>query len=151
MAKTLGKKAEKVHKGHMCSMMAMQMEGGLGYDDLNDLMKDPQPLEFIIELLTVENPDEYKKESWQMDADEKLTSVPKLKEEGNKLYSTKQFKEAADKYADALGRLEQLMLRWELLGHCRYLEIINILFNPQGKASRWRVAGSAWSKTASLT
>jgi len=107
----LGKKAEKVHKGHMCGMMAMQMEGGLGYDDLNDLMKDPQPLEFIIELLTVENPDEYKKESWQMDADEKLTSVPKLKEEGNKLYSAKQFKEAADKYADALGRLEQLMLR----------------------------------------
>ncbi len=23
----------------MCSMMAMQMEGGLGYDDLNELMK----------------------------------------------------------------------------------------------------------------
>ena len=107
----LGKKAEKVHKGHMCGMMAMQMEGGLGFDDLNQLMKDPQELEFVIELLTVENPDEYKKESWQMDADEKLTSVPQLKAEGNNLYGKKQFKEASDKYADAIGRLEQLMLR----------------------------------------
>jgi AH receptor-interacting protein len=24
---------------HMCGMMAMQMHGGLGYDDLNELMK----------------------------------------------------------------------------------------------------------------
>ena len=129
----LGKKAsEKVHKGHMCGMMAMQMEGGLGYDDLNDLMKDPQPLEFIIELLTVENPDEYKKESWQMDADEKLTSVPKLKEEGNKLYGEKQYKEAADKYADALGRLEQLMLRWGKLS--LYLGAYHHLFFPTGKS-----------------
>ncbi len=95
----------------MCGMMAMQMEGGLGYDDLNELLKDPQDLEFIMELLSVELPDEYKKESWQMDADEKLTSVPKLKEEGNLLYKEKQFKDASDKYAEAIGRLEQLMLR----------------------------------------
>ena len=26
-------------KQHMCGMMAMQMQGGLGYDDLNELMK----------------------------------------------------------------------------------------------------------------
>jgi hypothetical protein len=32
-------KEEKEKHGHMCSMMAMQMEGGLGYDDLNELMK----------------------------------------------------------------------------------------------------------------
>ncbi len=24
---------------HMCGMMAMQMQGGLGYDDLNELLK----------------------------------------------------------------------------------------------------------------
>ena len=38
----LGKKKckeEKEKHGHMCSMMAMQVEGGLGYDDLNELMK----------------------------------------------------------------------------------------------------------------
>lgn len=109
----LGKKKDpdKIHKGHMCGMMAMQMDGGLGYSDLNELLKDPQELEFIFELLSVELPDEYKKESWQMDADEKLSSVPNLKEEGNRLYNEKQFEEAAAKYADALGRLEQLMLR----------------------------------------
>lgn len=109
----MGKKKdpEKIHKGHMCGMMAMQMEGGLGYDDLNELMKNPQDLEFILEILSIELPDQYKKESWQMDPDEKLNSVPNLKEEGNNLYKAKQFKEASVKYSDAIGMLEQLMLR----------------------------------------
>jgi AH receptor-interacting protein len=111
----MGKKkdpSKKTKTGHMCGMMAMQMDGGLGYDDLNELLKDPQELEFIIELLNVELPDEYKKESWQMDPDEKLTSVPELKDEGNRMYGQKQYKDAADKYGDAIGRLEQLMLRY---------------------------------------
>lgn len=36
----LGKKKSptETHK-HTCSMMAMQMDGGLGYDDLNDLIQ----------------------------------------------------------------------------------------------------------------
>jgi AH receptor-interacting protein len=46
-----------------------------------------------------------------MDADEKLGSVPKLKEEGNQLFKAGKLEEAAQKYADAIGRLEQLMLR----------------------------------------
>ena len=46
-----------------------------------------------------------------MDADEKLGSVPKLKEEGNYLFKAGKLEEAAQKYADAIGRLEQLMLR----------------------------------------
>ena len=109
----MGKKKapDKVHKGHMCGMMAMQMDGGLGYDDLNELMKNPQDLEFVIELLSVEHPDDYKKETWQMDAEEKLVSLPKLKEEGNKLYGEKNYPTAAEKYAEAISRLEQLMLR----------------------------------------
>lgn len=109
----MGKKKDpdKIQRGHMCGMMAMQMDGGLGYDDLNELMKNPQDLEFIFELLTVELPDEYKKESWQMNAEEKLSSVPQLKAEGNRLYNDKKFSEASDRYADAIGRLEQLMLR----------------------------------------
>lgn len=109
----MGKKKDpdKIHKGHMCGMMAMQMEGGLGYPDLNELMKSPEDLEFILELLSVELPDEYIKESWQMDPEEKLESVPDLKEEGNRLYAEKKYMEASNKYADAIGRLEQLMLR----------------------------------------
>ena len=46
-----------------------------------------------------------------MDADEKLVSVPKLKEEGNQLFKSGHLQEAELKYADAIGRLEQLMLR----------------------------------------
>ena len=92
-------------------MMAMQMDGGLGYDDLNELLKNPQDLEFVIELLSVELPDEYKKESWQMDADEKLVSLSRLKEEGNEFYGQKKYKAAADKYSEAISRLEQLLLR----------------------------------------
>jgi len=41
------------HKAHMCGMMAMQAEGGLGYDDLNQLMKGPEDLEFIFEYYAV--------------------------------------------------------------------------------------------------
>ena len=97
---------------HVCGMMAMQMEGGImGYDDLNDLMKEPKELEFIIELLTHELPESYAKESWQMEPEEKLESVSKLRAEGNKLYVEKKLEEAADVYADAIGRLEQLILR----------------------------------------
>jgi len=99
------------HKAHMCGMMAMQAEGGLGYDDLNALMKSPEDLEFIFEVLTVSQPEEYTKESWQMEAGEKLESVPGLKAEGNALFKEKNYVEAAEKYRSAIGRLEQLMLR----------------------------------------
>jgi len=99
------------HKAHMCGMMAMQAEGGLGYDDLNQLMKGPEDLEFIFELLNVEQPEQYEKESWQMDAEEKAASVPALKAEGNALFAARDLEGASEKYRDALGRLEQLMLR----------------------------------------
>ncbi|QQP36596.1 Peptidylprolyl isomerase [Caligus rogercresseyi] len=33
------KNKKKEHRGHTCSMMAMSVEGGLGYDDLNQLIK----------------------------------------------------------------------------------------------------------------
>merc|ERR1719209_3393 len=95
----------------MCGMMAMQAEGGLGYDDLNQLMKGPEDLEFIFELLEVEQPEQYEKESWQMDAEEKAASVPALRAEGNALFAAGDFEGASEKYKDALGRLEQLMLR----------------------------------------
>lgn len=115
----------KPHKAHMCGMMAMQAEGGLGYDDLNQLMKAPEDLEFILELLTIEQPESYEKESWQMDADEKLTSVPQLKEEGNKLFKMKDHEGASEKYRDALGRLEQLILR-EKPGESEHAELLDL-------------------------
>lgn len=93
---------------HYC---AASLQNQTGYQDLNDLMKNPCDLEFILELLSVELPDEYEKESWQMEENEKLAKIPQLKDEGNKLYNNKEYEMAAEKYAFAIGMLEQLMLK----------------------------------------
>ena len=82
-----------------------------GYPDLDKLLLNDQDLTFEIELLKVDQPGEYKKETWQMDVGEKLSAVPRMREEGNELYKQKNYKEAAEKYSVALGCLEQLCLR----------------------------------------
>ena len=62
------------------------------------------------ELLQVVPPANYEKESWQMTEAEKLDSIPELREKGNKLFKDKDYKQAAEVYASAIGILEQLML-----------------------------------------
>ena len=62
-------------------------------------------------MLKVELPGEFDKEVWTMDEDEKLTQVPVIKQEGNQLYAQKKYTEAAQKYATAIGMLEQLLLK----------------------------------------
>ncbi|XP_076345928.1 AH receptor-interacting protein isoform X1 [Tachypleus tridentatus] len=94
---------------HRCGMMAMKE--GTGHSDLDQLMQKSTDLEFVIELLQLEAPGDYDKESWAMEPEEKLASVPKLREEGNVLYRAKEYKKAAEKYTEALNRLEQLLLR----------------------------------------
>lgn len=47
-----------------------------------------------------------------MDPEEKLRTVPELKECGNELYKQKQYEEASKKYGEAIGLLEQLILRY---------------------------------------
>lgn len=47
-----------------------------------------------------------------MSEEERLTSIPALKEEGNSLYKAGDHEGASKKYSEALGRLEQLMLRY---------------------------------------
>lgn len=59
----------------------------------------------------MEKSGQYEKEAWQMDPSEKISFIPKLKQEGNELYTKKEYEAAADKYAKALGLLEQLCLR----------------------------------------
>ncbi|XP_059171715.1 AH receptor-interacting protein-like [Physella acuta] len=98
------------HTSHCCGMMALS-EQGMGYSDLDELMKSPQPLVFTLELLTLELPEQFEQESWSMNEKEKLESVPKLREAGNEAYSKKNYEEAANKYAQALGMLEDLMLQ----------------------------------------
>ena len=41
------KNHEEEGKGHCCGMMGM-MEKGLGHEDLDDLVKNPQPLIFTL-------------------------------------------------------------------------------------------------------
>ncbi|XP_059480058.1 AH receptor-interacting protein [Neocloeon triangulifer] len=98
----------KEHRNHHCCGVSLQTEG-IGYDDLNFLMKEPCDLEYTMELLSVE--DDYKKETWQLSENEKVDLVPQLKEEGNELYRKGLNKEAADKYSEALAILEHLMLK----------------------------------------
>ena len=65
---------------------------------------------YFLELVKVILPDEYEKESWQMTEDEKLKSIPDIKEKGNVLFKGKDYNSACEMYAKGIGILEQLML-----------------------------------------
>lgn len=65
----------------------------------------------VLELIDVKQPEDYEKESWQMDEQEKIEAIPKLRELGNENFRQKRYKEASDNYARAIGILEQLMLK----------------------------------------
>ena len=95
--------------GHCC---ASTLTKGLGYPDLDDLMqKTPEYLEFEIELLSAEEADEYEKEIWQMDDEEKMEEIPKLRLEGNSLFKSGGNQAAVSKYSKALEIIEQLILK----------------------------------------
>lgn len=64
-----------------------------------------------IELLSAEHPDEYEKESWQLNDEEKLKAVDRLKNKGNEFYKTKNYILAEHNYRNALGMIEQLILK----------------------------------------
>lgn len=88
----------------------MQNEG-IGYDDLDELFRVPCDLIFTIENLSIELPEDYEKESWQLNEDEKIKSVDDYRIRGNEHFKRNHFKEAEEMYSLALGILEQLMLR----------------------------------------
>lgn len=100
---------DKPMRQHCCGFNVL--ENGLGYSDLDALLKDPKPLDFIFELVRVEQPGEYQKESWALSDEEKIQKIPKLKDEGNVLFKEKNYSEAIKKYEEAIGYLEQFMLR----------------------------------------
>nr|CAG4645662.1 EOG090X09NR [Lynceus sp. MCZ IZ 141354] len=105
-----GKKAKQEHR-HCCGAMAMQQDNGLGYKDLDDLVLHPKDLKFVFELLSAEQTQATAKDSWELDENEKLNVIPQLREEGNMLYKSGDISGAKDKYAKAIGILEQLLLR----------------------------------------
>ncbi|KAK7579658.1 hypothetical protein V9T40_000287 [Parthenolecanium corni] len=102
----LGKPSTRVHHCH-----ASLVTAGLGYDDLNELMKSPRDLKFIFEILKVEYPGQYEQELWQIKDENKLELIPKLREEGNKFYATKDYTKALEKYELALMFIDQFQLR----------------------------------------
>ncbi|KIH43452.1 hypothetical protein ANCDUO_26541, partial [Ancylostoma duodenale] len=58
-----------------------------GYEELDELMRDPRPLRFIFHLLSVTQPEEYEAEGWQLTSEEKIQSVETLRLQGNELFS----------------------------------------------------------------
>ncbi|GAB9466529.1 Peptidyl-prolyl cis-trans isomerase [Globisporangium polare] len=62
-------------------------------------------LKFDVELLGYQAK---KKEIWEMDADEKIAECTKLKDEGNTLFKEKKFWDAAGKYNEAAGYMEDV-------------------------------------------
>jgi AH receptor-interacting protein len=94
---------------HVCGM-TLQNEG-IGYCDLDELFKNPCDLIFTIEVLSIEHPDNYEKESWQLNDDEKLKSIDENRIKGNDLFKKNRLNEAEESYSKALGVIEQLMLR----------------------------------------
>lgn len=66
---------------------------------------------FYKELLKVEAPGTFEKETWLLDENEKRNRIPELKETGNAFYNKGMYKEAEEKYMLALGFLEQIMIK----------------------------------------
>lgn len=66
---------------------------------------------FDLEIVQVEQPGEYEKESWILNDEEKIVILPKLKDEGNKLYGEKEYEKAIEKYGLGITYLEQLMTK----------------------------------------
>jgi AH receptor-interacting protein len=113
VAKTIRDARKPPEDRRHCCGMTLQNEG-IGYKDLDELFTKPTDLEFIIELLSVEQPDDYQKDSWQLNDEEKINMVKVSKDRGNEKYNAKDYKAAQESYAHAIGLLEQLMLKYLL-------------------------------------
>jgi AH receptor-interacting protein len=94
---------------HRCSYSVMQH--GTGHSDLDKIMESASPLCFEFELLRVEQPGDYEPDHWAMTDDEKSAAVVILKEEGNTLYRGGEYKQASEKYFEALRYLEEQIIK----------------------------------------
>jgi AH receptor-interacting protein len=110
VSKVMRDSYKKPEERKHCCGMTLQNEG-IGYDDLDDLFRTPCDLIFTIENLSIDLPEKYEKESWQMNEEEKIKSVDDYRIRGNEMFKQNRFKEAEDLYSLSLGVLEQLMLR----------------------------------------
>ncbi|KAK6473349.1 aryl-hydrocarbon-interacting protein-like 1 [Huso huso] len=102
---------------HTCGMANMFAYHSLGYPDLDELQKEPQPLIFVLELVKVEQPTEYNRESWAMNDEERMKAVPILHGEGNKLFKLGRYEAATNKYKEAIICLKNIQTKekaWEV-------------------------------------
>ncbi|XP_077388551.1 sperm-associated antigen 1 isoform X2 [Festucalex cinctus] len=107
---------------HMCGMGNLFHYHSTGFPELDELMRTPQPLIFIMELLQVGDPMSYHRESWMMEKDEKLSTVPLLHMRGNELVKQRQFQEAASQYKEAVLLLKTIQSR-EMPGDADYMNL----------------------------
>ncbi|XP_055014988.1 aryl-hydrocarbon-interacting protein-like 1 [Boleophthalmus pectinirostris] len=107
---------------HMCGMGNLFHYHSTGFPELDELMRTPQPLIFIMELLQVGDPMSYHRESWMMEKDEKLQTVPILHMQGNALVKQQKFREAASKYKEAVLLLKTVQSR-EMPGDIDYINL----------------------------
>ncbi|XP_077103966.1 uncharacterized protein LOC143756957 isoform X2 [Siphateles boraxobius] len=107
---------------HMCGMGNMFNYHSTGFPELDEIMRTPQPLIFIMELISVGDPFSYQRESWMMEKDEKLKVVPSLHLLGNALVKQGRFREAAVKYQEAVVLLRTVQSR-EMPGDEDYINL----------------------------
>lgn len=65
----------------------------------------------FVEIVSIELPNEYQKDSWQLDDNEKTNAIKVMREEGNELYKKGDTEAAEDKYRRAIGMIEQLLMK----------------------------------------
>ncbi|CDQ70058.1 unnamed protein product [Oncorhynchus mykiss] len=136
---------------HTCGMGNMFHYNTTGWPELDELMRTPQALIFIMELiqvticynilaqreytctsgyipspLEVGDPFSYKRESWIMDKDEKMKEVPSLHLQGNALVRQGHFREAAKKYQEAVVLL-RIVLSKEMPGDEDYIAVDRLI------------------------
>jgi tetratricopeptide (TPR) repeat protein len=80
------------------------------YNNRDLLLCVGAPLEFEIELLSIQEPNTFSKEIWEMNAIEKYKEAPKRKDEGTELYKKGDYAGACEKYTRALMLLESLSI-----------------------------------------
>ncbi|CAB1457058.1 unnamed protein product [Pleuronectes platessa] len=107
---------------HMCGMGNVFNYHSTGFPELDELMRTPQPLIFIMELLQVGDPMSYHRESWMMEKDEKLQMVPTLHMQGNALVKQGRFRDAASKYKEAVLLLKTVQSK-EMPGDVDYINL----------------------------
>ncbi|XP_037117542.1 aryl-hydrocarbon-interacting protein-like 1 isoform X2 [Syngnathus acus] len=111
---------------HMCGMGNLFHYHSTGFPELDELMRTPQSLIFIMELLQVGDPMSYHRESWMMEKDEKLSTVPLLHMRGNAMVKQRQFREAASEYKEAVLLLKTVQSR-EMPGDVDYMNLARMI------------------------